>query len=182
MPKPLYTPNWEARERFITEYAKTGKLKPSAELAGVIYGTAAQWVHETWFKERVAEFKQRYNQQMTLKIRGLLDKAFEHIEDRLEHGELKMVKKRVKEVVDGEEIEVEKRVEERNPITVKDLTILSSVLFDKYHTITKTETPGGGSDAEKTLNNIAAKLRKFEATGRSGDLQDVTTIEADDLC
>lgn len=162
-PREHFTVDWAKRDAFVAEYCRTGNKKDATAKAAVHTNTAAKWMNEKWFVERVAEVKRTMDRQMEGRITNILEETFAQIQTRLADGDPKLLR-------DGTVIKV--------PVAVRDLTVLAGVMFDKRAALRREDNPENG-DVASSLDKIAAKLREYEATGKPSALQEVQTVDVE---
>lgn len=156
-----FTADWERRDKFVVEYCRTGSRKAAIEAAGVHPNTAGTWLKEKWFTERVQEVKRVMDRQMEGRITHIMEETFGQIQERLRDGDPKVLR-------DGAIIYV--------PVAMRDLTVLTGVMFDKRAALRRDDNPDNG-DVATSLEKIASALREFDAAGGANALRDAAAIE-----
>ncbi len=146
-------PDEERREAFVLSYFATGNAMKSGAAVGIHRQTVFKWKNSDWFAKALKDLQRAHDGEMDARISGILTRALEQIEDRLENGDEKiLVVKDVGVVI------------ERQKIGAKDLSVVAAVLFDKREKLRKEADPL--DSVESGLDKLAAKLREFAVVGK----------------
>jgi predicted MPP superfamily phosphohydrolase len=159
---PNLEPDLERREAFVLAHFETGNARKACAVAGVHYNTAMGWLREKWFEQQTKELKRALDKKMDGRITRLLARTMDILEDRLEKGDTKVF--------------MTKEGEHRTqvPVGMKDLAIVTGVLFDKRTALRREPEPD--DTAVNALDRIADKLRQYALTGNHDALRD-TAVE-----
>jgi transposase len=159
------TPDEERREAFVLAYFDTGHQAKAALIAGVHINTAAKWTREKWFADATKDLKRSLDRRMDGRISKILDKALDRLEDRIEHGDEKVLLTKTGVI------------RETQPISARDLAVVTGVLFDKRAAIRR--EPDQDDKAASALERIADKLRQYGATENRDALRDTATVDVE---
>jgi hypothetical protein len=99
-------------------YLSAGSYRKAEELCGVKWQAIAQWKHRTpdWWQETVDKLNAEMEEQYRAGWRNVLVKSLDVMQDRLEHGNHKLLK-------DGTIVRV--------PVEAKDAVVIGGIAADK---------------------------------------------------
>lgn len=134
--------------RAATLYAMTGSSKKVEEISGIPGGTVRQWRTESWWPQIIDRIRQEGDDQLDVKLTGLIDKVTDEINDRLQKGDYIYDTKKEKIV--------------RKPIAGKDLSVMTSIFVDKRALLRKKpKMMGETSTVNERLKKLAEEFSKF---------------------
>jgi hypothetical protein len=129
-------------------YAVTGNARRVSELIKVPEGTIRAWKTTEWWHEVMSRIQQEQNEELDSKLTKLVDKAVDHINDRLDHGDYVYNAKEDKLI--------------RKPVGAKDLSIVAAVTVDKRQLLRGQPTSRVEKVSEnEKLTRLAAEFKKF---------------------
>lgn len=154
--------NWWADEmklKAVTVYQATGSMKETAAILGIPVNTLYQWKERAgWWDEVTAELQESENIKSANKVKGVVDKALDLLEDRVKNGDLTFDSKtgRIKRI----------------PLKAKDLTTISNTMIDRKLILSR-QTPKHNKEQDKAslegkLDKLAEAFIKF-ASGKAKD-------------
>lgn len=131
-------------------FAVSGNSARVAEITKVPEGTIRAWKQTEWWHEIMSRIHQEQNEELDAKLTKLVDKAVEHINDRLDNGDYIYNAKADKLI--------------RKPVNVKDMAIVTAITLDKRQLLRGEPT----SRVEKVSENeklvrLAEEFKKFAA-------------------
>lgn len=173
MEKGLYTD--EKRIEAVTLYAALGNPDTVSELCSVPAHTIRVWRKEQWFQDLLREIWAENNEKIDAKFTAIVEKSLEAIQDRLENGDVRVLK-------DGKIVRV--------PISAKDLSLVSAINVDKRQLLRGLPTSRSESIATvgaKSMDRLERLAETFENLARLGrkspqtlDITDAQIVETTD--
>ena len=163
----------EMKIKAVTVYQATGSLKETAAILGIPVNTIYQWKERAgWWDEVTQELHESENIKSSNKIKGVVDRALDVLEDRVKNGDLAFDSKTGKI--------------KRIPLKAKDLATISNTMIDRRE-ILKRSVPKVTKEQDKAslegkLDKLAEAFIKF-ASGKAkeqtykGEYQDVTDAQ-----
>ena len=115
------------RTKAVATYLSTGNMKLTSAMENIPYATLMRWKAEPWWKEITQQLQDEDNLAMDAKVKKILEKSFEAVEDRLENGDF---------LYDSKTGTV-KRV----PAKLRDVQKVTSDLFDRRLQLQKQKNP-----------------------------------------
>lgn len=81
--------HWSDRQKFeaVTTYMMTGSWPVVSEATSIPIDTLRHWKMQPWWKELESQIRQQRHVEISGKLKRVIDKAFEVIEDRVENGD-----------------------------------------------------------------------------------------------
>lgn len=158
-------PDLERRQAFVVEYFQHGNVAKAAVVSGVHYNTGMKWKGQAWFPKAIKDLKKVRDNQLDGRITGILEKALNQLEDRIDKGDTK--------AFSGKDGVVTQMV----PVSARDLAVVTGVLFDKRAAIRK--EPEADDTASSALDRIADKLREYARTENLNALRDTQTVDVE---
>ena len=134
-------------------YFLSGNLKTEAMRMGIRYEVAKRASRELWWQEELAALEREAKLLQRAKLSGMLTKAMEELEDRLENGDQVLVKSK-----DGAHLE-------RVPLGGRDLAVIASTLFEKRSAL----EDGGAGKGPAPLGRVQSLAEKLRAVGSAGN-------------
>ena len=149
---------WSEKKKVecITAYLTLGNLQQVSAMTNVPVGTLRQWKRADWWTEIVQNIQDEDSQELDAKLRKVVDKTLQVIEDRLDNGDV---------IYDSKVGEVR-----RVPAKLRDAVSAANTLIDKRHAIKK-NTVQQKTDAvgvNDRLLNLAEQFAKF-ALGKQAE-------------
>lgn len=146
------------KDDVVLQYYKLGTLKAAAEAVGVNYQTVKAWVKHDWWQDKLNKVKTEADKQFDRKLSKIIDMASDAIEDRIQNGDVRVLK-------DGKEVRV--------PANLIQLGTILGISFDKRAAIRK--TPVTDQSPTDILAQLAHRLEKLV------DSKAPPVIEAEDV-
>lgn len=125
-------------------YLSTGSIARTSELTSVPLTTIHTWSKTEWWHAVLDRLRTEYKAELEARVSSALFKALDQIDERLNNGDVSVTK-------DGSVV--------RHPIRARDLSILTSILFDKRQIIRHEPTSITASDSR--LQSLADKLQQL---------------------
>ncbi len=150
----------QERIRAVAGYLIHGTINKVSETTGIPKTTLRDWRNEEWWDHLADEVRAEKEGEFQAGFSRIVDAAIEQIEDRLEHGDVKLVKTK-----DGYS-------QHRVPISAKDATMVAAIGYDKLRLSLNLPT----SIRATSDNSLEALAKKFEkiAKERQREVIDVT--------
>lgn len=143
----LYWPEAKKIEA-CTMHAALGNLKRVSELTKIPYATVQRWSEEDWWLLTQQRIVREENHEADRKITNIVDKAYEKILERVEHGDT------VYDIKRGVVVPV--------PVSARDLSIVAGTLFDKRQLLRGEATKiTRAESSEEQLQKLAQKFMDF---------------------
>lgn len=81
---------WSEDDRIkaATVYAMTGNASRVEEITGVPAGTIRQWKTQEWWPQIIDRIRYEKDDELDVKFTGIIDKAVDLVNDRLENGDI----------------------------------------------------------------------------------------------
>lgn len=159
VPQPQNSTHPESvKDDVVLQYYKLGTLKAAAEAVGVNYQTVKAWVKHDWWQDKLNKVKTEADKQFDRKLSKIIDLASDAIEDRIQNGDVRVLK-------DGTEVRV--------PANLIQLGTILGISFDKRAAIRK--TPVTDQSPTDILAQLAQRLEKLV------DSKAPPVIEAEDV-
>ena len=145
----------QQRMEAAVNYMVTGSLTKTAKTCGIPMTTLFDWKQSDWWQELSEWLRSEKEDEFRAGFTGIVDSAIENVKDRLEHGEVKMLKGK-----DGYE-------EHRVPVSAKDSMMVGAISYDKLRlsenkatSITGTSSSGG---IQAKLEELSKRLEEKNA-------------------
>lgn len=158
-----YSP--KQRLEVVTAYLTLGKVSLVAAATGVPEETIHRWKAQDWFKTMVADVRSQSNVEVSGRLRMVIDKSVNVINDRLENGDFQYDPKRGTFV--------------RKPIGAKVAGDILSKAIDKQLILDKIESAptADASKIEDRLKAIQEKLLEVSRFNQSKTIEGVTYVK-----
>jgi hypothetical protein len=142
-------------------FAVCGNSKQAAEITKVPEATIRTWKQTEWWNEIVSRIHAEEDEELDTKLTKLLNKAVEHVNDRLDSGDWVYNAKLDKLI--------------RKPINAKDAAIVTAITIDKRQLLRGQPT----SRVEKVSSNERLKslAEQFKAFSKARDITNEVTPE-----
>ena len=136
------------RIRAATVYAMTGNSQRVEEITGVPSNTVRQWKHTEWWPQIIDRIRRDGDDELDVKLTGLIDKTTKEINERLDKGDY-IYNNKTGEIV-------------RKPIGGKELSVMTSIFVDKRSLLRKKpKMAGEQSSTNERLKKLAEEFSKF---------------------
>jgi hypothetical protein len=147
----------------VAAYLIHGTINKVSETTGIPKTTLRDWRHDEWWGPLADEVRAEKEQEFQAGFSRIVDAAIEQIEDRLEHGDVKLVKTK-----DG-------YTQQRVPISAKDATVVAGITYDKLRLSLNLPTSIRAT-SDNSLEALAEKFKKI-AKEYQREVIDVTPPE-----
>jgi len=132
----------------VCTYAVAGNSRRVAEITGIPEGTIRSWKGTQWWAEAMSKIVVEQDDELGAKLTGLVNKAVDEVNDRLENGNYVYNPKLDKLI--------------RKPVDAKELAIVTAISIDKRQLLrglptSRTETV---SQTER-LKGLSEQFKKF---------------------
>jgi len=141
-------------------YMVYGSLTKTAKSCGIPLTTLYDWKQSEWWTELSEQVRIEKEAEFQAGFSRVVQAAIGEIEDRLQHGDVKLVKGK-----DGYE---QKRV----PISAKDATVIAGISYDKLRL--SLNLPTSISSSQKSLTELSEEFTKIAKNYK----RDVIHVEA----
>ena len=132
-------------------YMVHGSLTKTAKACQIPLTTLYDWKQSEWWPTLTEQIRSEKESEFQAGFSRIVESAIGQIEDRLEHGDVRLVK--------GAEGHEEHRV----PVSAKDATMVAAIGYDKLRLSLNLPTSIRATSDE----NLAKLGRKFETIGRA---------------
>jgi len=135
------------RRDAVAQYCALGNISAVSKVLKIPRRTLSGWTQQSWWDEQVGEVQQQITEEIKSRAMRIASKAGEETLDRLENGDVTMVR--------NPDYDNTKRKSQRNPLYVpirtpvkaKDLSVITGIHIDKAVQLTFPQTSkAGGSD------------------------------------
>ena len=151
------------RIRAATVYAMTGSSKKVEDITAIPSSTVRAWRTEDWWPQIIDRIRQEGDDQIDVKLTGLIDKVTDEINERLDKGDFVYDTKR------GELV--------RKKIGGKELSVMTSIFVDKRALLRKKpKMMGETATVNERLKKLADEFSKF-IKAKTIDPQEITDVE-----
>jgi hypothetical protein len=137
-----------------------GSIRRTAEAVNLPASTLRDWKNQEWWADLYAEVRAEKESEFQAGFSRIVQAAIGEIEDRLTHGDVRLVKTR-----DGYE-------QRRVPISAKDAVMVSAIAYDKLRL--SLNLPTTISSSQKSLTELSEEFRNIAKNYR----RDVIDIKA----
>ena len=142
-----------------------GSLTKTAKACSIPLTTLYDWKQSEWWPTLTEQIRREKEIEFQAGFTRVVEAAIGEIEDRLEHGDVKLVKTR-----DG-------YTTHRVPISAKDATMVAAISYDKLRLSLNLPTSIRAT-ADNSLESLAKKFEKI-AEERQREVIDVTPPEGE---
>jgi hypothetical protein len=139
-----------------------GSLTKTAKACGIPLTTLHDWKESEWWPELTDQIRSEKESEFQAGFSRIVQAAIGEIEDRLEHGDVRLVKSK-----DGYE-------QRRVPISAKDATMVAAIAYDKLRL--SLNLPTTISSSQKSLTELSEEFRNIAKNYR----RDVIDVKASD--
>lgn len=139
-------------------YALTGSAAKTGEILGIKPGTIRQWKLQPWWQQVIDRIKNEKDDELDVKLTGIIDKSVEVINDRLQNGDY------VYDVKAGELV--------RKPMGGKETAVVTSIMIDKRAMIRERKTTK--REEGEVLDRIKKLQKEFENMAKVHKAKDIT--------
>jgi len=151
-------------------YAVTGDLSKTAEITQIPRWTLSKWRKQGWFHDLLREVWDENNEKVDALFTDIIQKSLVQIQDRLEHGDVKVTK-------NGQVVRV--------PVSAKDLSLVSAINVDKRQLLRGLPTSRSesvGAITDRSIGRLEQLAETFENLAKFGRKQtaviDIETVDA----
>jgi hypothetical protein len=137
-----------------------GSIRRTAEAVNLPASTLRDWKNQEWWADLYAEVRAEKESEFQAGFSRIVQAAIGEIEDRLENGDVKLVKGK-----DGYE-------QQRVPISAKDATVIAGISYDKLRL--SLNLPTSISSSQKSLSELSQEFQEIAKNYRR-DVIDVKT-------
>ena len=141
-------------------YMVHGSLTKTAKACGIPLTTLYDWKQSEWWPELSEQVRIEKEAEFQAGFSRIVSSAIGEIEDRLEHGDVRLVKTK-----EGYE---EKRV----PISAKDATMVAAISYDKLRL--SLNLPTNITSSQKNLSELSQEFQEIAKNYR----RDVIDVKA----
>jgi hypothetical protein len=132
----------------VTTYLALGDLRLTANVLKIGEPTIRYWKSKDWWKEIESELRQAEDLQLSTRLKKIIDKSFEAVEDRLAHGDF---------VYDQKTGEMR-----RKPVNLRDAHKVAVDLVDKREVLINKQPLNLSADAlDDKLTKLAEKFAEI---------------------
>lgn len=151
----------------VKTYLMTGNVALTASLLKIPEDTLRRWVRMPWWAEVVDDFKSQDELQLSAKLKKIVEKTFDVVQDRLEHGDF---------VYDQKTGQMR-----RKPVAMKDAHKVGVDLHAQRELLLNKHAPRASEEAiDDKLNKLAAKFAAI-VQGRQPPSTEIIDVEAKTL-
>lgn len=148
----------------VKTYLMTGNVALTASLLKIPEDTLRRWVRMPWWAEVVDDFKSQDELQLSAKLKKIVEKTFDVVQDRLEHGDF---------VYDQKTGQMR-----RKPVAMKDAHKVGIDLHAQREALLNKHAPRASEEAiDDKLNKLAAKFAAI-VQGRQAPSEEVIDVQA----
>lgn len=148
----------------VTTYLLLGSIAKTAAVLKIPEGTMAHWTRTPWWKETVADLQLQDELEMSTRLKRIVSKSLELVEDRFENGDY---------VYDQKTGEMR-----RKPVNAKDAAKIGIDYDNRRDTILKRQTPQDSPELiEDKLNKLAAKFAAI-VNGKKTPDEEITDVQS----
>jgi hypothetical protein len=154
----------KVRKKVVRTWLQTGNLEVTAKLCKIPYDTVHNWRYrQQWWKDLVDQFQDEADVAMAGRIKKLLGKSVEQLEDRIENGDSILDSKT------GDVIKV--------PLKARDLTNTVKVLSDREDILIGRQVKEA-TQTEQITDKLAMLAKEFAKFSNKGTpTLDITDAE-----
>jgi hypothetical protein len=145
-------------------YLMTGNIAMTARMLKVPEVTVRYWAKSPWWKEMVDDLRSQDELVLSARLKRIVEKTFDVVEDRLEHGDY---------VYDQKTGEMR-----RKPVALRDAHKVGLELDNKRDLILSRSSPRASEEAiDDKLNKLAAKFAAI-VQGRKPPDEEIVDVES----
>ena len=154
----------EQKVKTASVFLTNGSSAKTSQLTGIPVSTIHSWAKTDWWQIALEKLRIENRQRLNADISHILFSGLEHARDRLENGDITVLK-------DGEIV--------RHPIKVRDLTLMVAIMFDKRQILNNSPTTITHSDAR--LVGLADRLSKMVEARDVTPAKELDVQDADEV-
>lgn len=139
-----------------------GSLTKTSKACGIPLTTLFDWKQSEWWPELSEQIRSEKEHEFQAGFSRIVQAAISEIEDRLQHGDVRLVK--------GKDGYQERRV----PISAKDATMVAAISYDKLRL--SLNLPTTISSSQKSLTELSQEFQDIAKNYR----RDVIDVKASD--
>jgi transposase-like protein len=155
----------QERIRAVAAYLIHGTINKVSETTGIPKTTLRDWRNQEWWGPLADEVRAEKEIEFQAGFSRIVESAIGEIEDRLEHGDVKLVKTK-----NGYE-------QQRVPVSAKDATMVAAIGYDKLRLSLNLPTSIRAT-SDNSLEALAEKFKKIAKEYRR-EVIDVTPPEGE---
>lgn len=155
----------------VQTYLILGSLQLTAGTLRIPYETLKAWKTSQWWKDLIAELKVQEDLQLSTRLKKILSKTIDVVEDRLEHGDF---------VFDQKTGQMR-----RKPVSMKDAMVVSTQVSQRRDALLERHLEGKSvteDKIEKTLLTLAEKFAEIanQVTKKPASVEVTDVLFGDD--
>jgi hypothetical protein len=140
-----------------------GNMTMAARTCGVAYATARRWQNAPWWSETIEQLKESETIELSPKLKRIVDKSLELIQDRLDHGDFMYDQKTGKVI--------------RKEVSVRDaLAVFKDAVGVKQQMEAGPKQEAGALTIQETLQQLAKNFEELAAKQRAKPVIQVTDV------
>lgn len=157
---------WSDKQKLETvqTFLMLGNLAMTARVLKIPEETVYRWRKTSWWKEIEGELKTQDELQLSARLKRVMEKTLDAVDDRLEHGDYVYNQKT------GEM--------RRKPVSMRDAHKVSMDLIDKRDLLARRNQTDA---SEEQMSDKLLKMMKQFADFAQGKLVENNTVEAEDV-
>jgi hypothetical protein len=158
----------EEKLNAVCVFAVSGNSRRTAEITGVPEGTIRSWKTTEWWNQAMGRIMVEQDEELDTKLTKLIDKAVEHVNDRLENGDFIYDTKRGALV--------------RKPVSAKDLTVVTAIAVDKRQLLRGQPTSRVEKvSEEERLRGLADRFKEFDKFSKAQTIEQEPVEEIEEV-
>jgi hypothetical protein len=140
-----------AQERIlvVAAYLIHGSVTKASETTGIPKTTIRDWQNTEWWAPLSDEVRAEKENEFRAGFTRIIESALGQIEDRLTHGDVKLVKTK-----DGYE-------QRRVPVSARDATLVEAINYDKLRLSLNMPTSITAASTQKSVTQLSDEFRKI---------------------
>lgn len=147
----------------VKTYLMTGNAAMTARILKIPEPTLRSWQKATWWVEIVDDLRSQDELQLSSRLKKIVDKTFDVVEDRLEHGDYVYNQKT--------------GALRRKPINAKDAATIGLSYDNKRDLILNRQAPRASEEQiEDKLNKLAAKFASI-ISGKKDNSEEIIDVQ-----
>jgi hypothetical protein len=142
----------------------TGNLALTASMLKIPEDTLRRWIRMPWWAEVVADFKDQDELQLSARLKNIVNKTWDVVEDRLQNGDFVYDQKT--------------GAMRRKPVAMRDAHKVGVDLHNQRELLLNKHAPRASEEAiDDKLNKLAAKFAAI-VQGRQAPSQEIVDVES----
>lgn len=149
----------------VKTYLMTGNIAMTSGILKIPEQTVRRWSRTAWWVEIVDDLRTQDELTLSTRLKKIVEKTFDVVEDRLEHGDY---------VYDQKSGQMR-----RKPVSLRDAHKVGLELDNKRDTILNRQAPRASEEQiDDKLNKLAAKFAAI-VNGRNNPIPDAEVIDVE---